>query len=114
MGNHIDIDDMIVEIISDLKKDRNHALLLLQDLEAALSGKNEHVTLGPIAVQYLGKAQKSADQMIKLIEILKKYREEDDEMGDLSGLISDQSDEGGSLKNFDFNQSKSILDENDE
>lgn len=111
MSNHIDIDDMIVEIISDLKKDRNHALSLLQDLEIALSGKNEHVTLGPIAVQYLGKAQKSADQMIKLIEILKKYREEGDDMGDLSGMISDQSNEESSIRNFDFKESKSILDE---
>lgn len=117
MANNVDLDDMILEIISDLRKDRGHALNFLQDLEASLGTKNEHVTLGPIAVQYLGKAQKSADQMIKLIEILKKYAEEEDDFGDFSGMLAENSDEtsGGALskkKDFDFSSDsmKSILD----
>lgn len=119
MAKNVDIDDMIIEIISDLRKDRGHALNFLKDLEASLATKNEHVTLGPIAVQYLGKAQKSADQMIKLIEILKKYAEEEDDFGDLSNLISENSDESSGLKNkkdFDFSSDdvKSLLDEQEE
>lgn len=120
MANNIDLDDMILEIISDLKKDRGHALCLLKDLESALGTKNEHVTLGPIAVQYLGKAQKSADQMIKLIEILKKYKEEEDEFSDLSSLMTDNSDESSnnfSMKkdfNFSSDEVKSILDNENE
>ncbi len=118
MAKNVDLDDMILEIISDLRKDRGHALNFLQDLEASLGTKNEHVTLGPIAVQYLGKAQKSADQMIKLIEILKKYAEEEDDFGDFSGILSENSDESdGGLtskkKDFDFSSEnvKSLLDE---
>lgn len=120
MAKNVDIDDMILEIISDLRKDRGHALNFLKDLEAALGTKNEHVTLGPIAVQYLGKAQKSADQMIKLIEILKKYKEEEDDFADLSVMMSENSDESssafGKKKDFDFasDDVKSILDDESE
>lgn len=120
MAKNVDLDDMILEIISDLRKDRGHALNFLKDLEASLGTKNEHVTLGPIAVQYLGKAQKSADQMIKLIEVLKKYKEEEDEFADLSMMMSENSDESegafGSKKDFDFasDDVKSILDDEPE
>lgn len=89
------INDLIMETIMDLKRDRTQALRLLEQAEDSISSKNEHVTIGPIAVQYLGKAQKSADQMIKLIELLKKYQDDEAQntMSDLSSLISENSDE---------------------
>ncbi len=90
-----DINHLILETIMDLKRDRTQALRLLEQAEESITSKIEHVTIGPIAVQYLGKAQKSADQMIKLIELLKKYQDEENasSFSDLSQLISENSDE---------------------
>lgn len=96
MSDNIDVEEMILHVIDQIKDGRDIASKFLEDLESALSGNKEsHMTLGPIATQYMSKVQKSDDQIIKLIDILKrsqdKKREETVSFGNIIGASANDS-----------------------
>lgn len=109
----IDVDEMILEAIQDLKTDRKSALEFLEDLKNQMSKPEEHVIMGPIAVQYLGKAQKASDQIIKLIEVLKKSELEQSDEEMFSNLLGDDANEDNLNKTQKENKEKQNSTEDD-
>lgn len=109
----IDVDEMILEAIQDLKTDRKSALEFLEDLKNQMSKPEEHVIMGPIAVQYLGKAQKASDQIIKLIEVLKKSELEQSDEEMFSNLLGDDANEDSLNKTQKENKERQNSTEDD-
>lgn len=104
---------MILEAIQDLKTDRKSALEFLEDLKNQMSKPEEHVIMGPIAVQYLGKAQKASDQIIKLIEVLKKSELEQSDEEMFSNLLGDDANEDSLNKTQKENKERQNSTEDD-
>jgi hypothetical protein len=112
MSKNIDVDEMILEVIDQIKDGREIASKFLEDLETALAqSKESHMTLGPIATQYMSKVQKSDDQIIKLIDILKRSIDKQrEEHIDFDNLIGNSANDSSSVFDDDEVEDEEIED----
>jgi hypothetical protein len=71
-NNSEKLDKLLEEAIANTHEDRMKAMECLTDIIKNMDTGDKHPIYGPIAVQYLGKMNKSTDQVIKLIDLLIK------------------------------------------
>ena len=75
-------EQLIEKAIENINKDRESAEELLQDVAAHIGQqKDRYSNVGLVAAKYLETLQRSNEQLVKLISIMKKSSEE--EYGDL-------------------------------
>jgi hypothetical protein len=75
----IEVVDLINEVISKINEDRETARQFLDSLSSEMAEKEDHAIFGDVANKYMKSLHKTTDQMTKLIELVLKYREEEEE-----------------------------------
>lgn len=75
-------DELIEKAIENIEKDRDSAEELLQDVAQYIGQQQDrYATTGMVAAKYLETLQRSNEQLVKLISLMKKT--EEDKYGDL-------------------------------
>lgn len=74
--------ELIEQAISNINKDRESAEELLEDVSQYIGQqKDRYTNVGLVAAKYLETLQRSNEQLVKLIGLMKK---DDDQYGDLN------------------------------
>lgn len=75
--------ELIQKAISNIEKDRKNAQELLEDVAEFIGeAKERYTTAGMVAAKYLETLQRSNEQLVKLIGLMKKT--EEDQYGNLN------------------------------
>jgi hypothetical protein len=83
MKNKLSREELIQVAIQNINQDREAAQELLQDVSAHIGQqKDRYATVGVVAAKYLETLQRSNEQLVKLISLMKKGQE--DKYGDLN------------------------------
>lgn len=83
MKKKLSRDELIEVAISNINQDRESANELLQDVAQHIGQqKDRYATVGMVAAKYLETLQRSNEQLVKLISLMKKGAE--DKYGDLN------------------------------
>ena len=85
-------DEMLEQVIQNAQEDRAKAKELLEDLLKGITMPDMHVTHGDIAQKYLGKMNKSTDQILRAFEIMKKAESAVDSSVDFKSILDEESD----------------------
>lgn len=83
MKSNFNKNELIQKAINNIEKDRKNAQELLEDVAEFIGeAKERYATTGMVAAKYLETLQRSNEQLVKLISLMKKN--DQDEYGDLN------------------------------
>jgi hypothetical protein len=83
MKKKLSRDELIQVAIDNINQDRESAQELLQDVASHIGQqKDRYATVGMVAAKYLETLQRSNEQLVKLIGLMRKT--EEDKYGDLN------------------------------
>jgi hypothetical protein len=93
----INIDEQIVNVISNIEKDREVTLELLHDVMVYIStDKHKHAEVGHVTAKYIESLQRSNEQLVKMTAIMLKREDDkfssfsDEEKEDIYDSLRDQ------------------------
>lgn len=83
MKTNFNKNELIQKAINNIEKDRKNAQELLEDVAEFIGeAKERYATTGMVAAKYLETLQRSNEQLVKLISLMKKNQE--DQYGELN------------------------------
>jgi hypothetical protein len=77
--DNLELEDIVLDLINKINEDRETAKQFLDSLSGEMESKEDHGIYSDAIHKYMKSMHKASDQMIKVVELALKYRDEEEE-----------------------------------